>query len=77
LLKPFEEWTDDGTRVMPGFEERMDFYLDLRDFLIANNRNFVEIDAKMNEHYGNPNWYQRSQDARIAVQHMFDKLKKA
>jgi len=75
LLEPFKEWTDDGTRILPDYAVRLAFYTDLLDYLIQHKRNFVIIEAKMDEYYDTPNWYQRSQDARIAVQNMFDKVR--
>ena len=76
LLEPFKEWTDDGTRILPDYAVRLAFYTDLLEYLIQHKRNFVIIEAKLND-YNKPNWFAREQDARIAVDNMFQELKKA
>lgn len=75
LLKPVEEWTDDGTRVMPRYSERIEFFLELKEHLEKYERNFIVIDAITKN--GEPNWYKRNQDARIAVMNMLEDLRKA
>jgi NadR type nicotinamide-nucleotide adenylyltransferase len=69
LLKPYKEWTDDGTRILPEYEERWLFYTDLVAYLSKCKRNFVGI-ADFRTLDGLPDWELRTGLAEQAVSNL-------
>ena len=70
-----QEIADAGILPTFAYEDRMKFFLELKEYLKECNRNYVVLGSTNSD--GSPNYWGRSQDARIELQNMFDKLKKA
>ncbi len=61
LTLPRSDWDDDGWRVQPAYEKRMEFFTEVRAQLDALKRPYLVLDGT---------WEERQEQARQAVEHL-------
>ena len=67
-------WDNDGTRILPDFEERIIFFKNLAKYLDESRQDYVVINDDLSG--SEPDWQHRTLEARVAIQRLFEEMKK-